>query len=127
MEREHEVVERGFREMREVTSGYVPPDNSSDMLITLYEGLVRLEGELLEHAHLENDLLWPARVMGRTPRDSAVSADHSAPTVEEDLTCPRDNLPCREGSPVACSKFWHCVREAMEHRWAKVDDANKDM
>jgi regulator of cell morphogenesis and NO signaling len=127
MQHEHEVVEWGFKEMREITEGYAPAGDSSEMLVALYEGLLRLEVELLEHAHLENDLLWPARAVEKTSSDSAVYIGESTPNAdEEEPICPRSNSPCDEGSPVACSKFWDCVREAMEQRWAKVDDANKD-
>ena len=127
MEREHEMLEWGLKEMRGVTGGYALPHDSSDVLIALYEGLLKLEPDLLEHAHLENDLLWPARVTEKVPSYITASTDTSTPTVdEEERICPRTNQPCEEGSTVACSRFWDCVRETMEQRWAKVADGNKD-
>ena len=127
MEREHEMLEWGLKEMRGVTGGYALPHNSSEMLIALYEGLLKLEIELLEHAHLENDLLWPARVMEKAPSDITVSTVASTPTAdEEERICPRTNLPCEEGSPAGCSRFWDCVSEAMQQRWAKVDERDND-
>ncbi len=127
MEHEHEMLEGSLKEMRRVTGGYALPHNSSEMLIGLYEGFLKLEIELLEHVHLENDLLWPAGVMEKVPSDTTVSTDASTPTADEkESICPRINLPCEEGSPAACSRFWNCVREAMEQRWAKVDGANRD-
>lgn len=127
MEHEHEVLEWGLKEMREITGGYAPAGDSCEMLIALYEGLLRLEIELLEHAHLETDLLWPVRALEKTPSDSAVYTEESIPDAdEEESMCPRSNLPCEENSPAACSSFWDCVRQAMEQRWAKVDGANKE-
>ena len=127
MGREHEMLERGLKEMREVTSGYAPPHNSSETLVALYEGLLKLEIELLEHAHLENDLLWPARVMDKAPSDITAPADAGTPAADEqEPVCPRRTLPCEEGSPVACTRFWDCVREAMEQRWSEMDDGSKN-
>ena len=127
MGREHEMLEWGLKEMRGVTADYALPHNSSEMMITLYEGFLKLEIELLEHAHLENDLLWPARVMEGAPSDITGCTDASTPFAdEEESLCPRANLRCEEAPPVTCSKFWNCVRKAMEQRWAKVDHGNKD-
>jgi regulator of cell morphogenesis and NO signaling len=127
MEHEHEMLEWGLKEMRGVTGDYVLPRNSSEMLIALYEGFLKLEAELLEHAHLENDLLWPARAVDKASSDSAVYTAESTPDAdEEEPICPRSNLPCEEGPPAECSRFWDCVREAMQQRWANLDDGNKD-
>ncbi len=124
MKHEHELVEWALNEMMALTSDYTLPDDAPDVLITLYEGLVRIEADLQMHVHLENDLLWPVRLIEQTPVDVTVATSPAA--YEENLLCPLTNQPCEAGSPAACSRFWDCIRKAMEQRWAKVDGGSTD-
>ena len=127
MKHEHELVKWALNEMRALTSDYTLPDDASDALTMLYERLIRVEADLQEHVHLENNILWPMRPPKQAPVDVAIVTDKGAPAgLEEDLICPRTNQLCEEGSSVGCSRFWDCVREAMQQRWTKANDRDND-
>jgi regulator of cell morphogenesis and NO signaling len=59
MAAEHEVAGASLRVMRELTSGYVPPDWACPTLIGLYHGLAMFERDMHLHVHLENAILFP--------------------------------------------------------------------
>lgn len=42
-----------------ITAGYSPPEGACTTWRTLYKGLMELEAELMEHIHLENNILFP--------------------------------------------------------------------
>ncbi len=127
MKHEHESVEWALNEMRALTSEYTLPDDASDALTMLYERLIAVEADLQEHVHLENDLLWPVRPPKQGPVDVTIATEKGAPARHEvDLMCPRTNQPCQEGSPAGCSRFWGCVREVMQQRWAKANGRDND-
>ncbi len=127
MQHEHEMLGWALSEMRELTSNYTPPDDTSNALTILYERLKKVEADLKEHVHLENDLLWPALPSTQAPEDVTIATDKGAPAKDkEDTMCPRSNQPCQEGSPAGCRKFWDCVRQAMQQRWAKTNESDND-
>ncbi|RMG96707.1 MAG: iron-sulfur cluster repair di-iron protein [Deltaproteobacteria bacterium] len=63
MRHEHDEHGRRLHELREKTGGYEPPPEACATWRALYEGLARLDAELMEHIHLENNVLFP-RVLG---------------------------------------------------------------
>ena len=127
MKHEHELVEWGLNEMKALTCDYTPPDDASDALTMLYEGLIEVEAEFQEHVHLENDLLWPVQLPKHDPVVPTITTTKVVPAgPDENLTCPWTNQLCEKGSPAGCNRFWDCVREAMQHRWAKANGGDND-
>lgn len=127
MKHEHDLVDWGLNEMRALTCDYTPPTDASDALTMLYEGLIKVEVDLQEHFHLENDLLWPVRSPKQDPVDVTIPTDKGAAAEhEDDLMCPRTNQPCEEGSSASCGSFWDCVSDAMQQRWAKANEGDND-
>ncbi len=59
MEHEHDDAGRALARMRELTGGYVPPDDACNTFRGLYHGLEEFEATLHEHIHLENNVLFP--------------------------------------------------------------------
>lgn len=64
MEREHDEHALALRRIRELTGDMVPPPHACTTWRALYLGLDTLERELMEHIHLENNVLFP-RALGR--------------------------------------------------------------
>jgi regulator of cell morphogenesis and NO signaling len=62
MEHEHETVAQALARLRELTSGYMPPQGACNTFRGLYAGLAELERELKEHIHLENNVIFPRAV-----------------------------------------------------------------
>ena len=127
MQREHELMECAWNEMKALTSDFITPDEASDDLVLLYEKFVSVEADLQEHAHLENELLWPVRLSEQTPEDVAIVTDKNAPARQEEIfICPINNQPCKDGSPARCSRFWDCISEVMQQRWVKMNGKDND-
>jgi len=59
MTEEHEDHGRNLAKLRELTHDYTPPPEACANWASLYRGLARLEAELMEHIHLENNILFP--------------------------------------------------------------------
>lgn len=59
MEREHEAVTRMLAAMREITRDYVPADYACANFRGVFASLAELEADLIQHIHLENDILHP--------------------------------------------------------------------
>lgn len=59
MEHEHESAGRALAQIREATDGYRLPDDACPTFRALYEELERLEQDLHQHIHLENNILFP--------------------------------------------------------------------
>jgi regulator of cell morphogenesis and NO signaling len=59
MELEHDQHGRNLGRIRELTQDLVLPPEACRSWTALYEGLARLEAELMEHIHLENNILFP--------------------------------------------------------------------
>ena len=67
MEHEHESAGDALRAMREATGGYAPPPDACISYQTLFQALVEFEGDLHQHIHLENNILFPRAIaMERT-------------------------------------------------------------
>ena len=61
---EHEDVGEALRTLRRLTNDYELPDDACNSYRALYAGLAELEHELLQHMHVENNILFP-RVSAR--------------------------------------------------------------
>lgn len=59
MEHEHENLGHGLVELRRLTGGYCLPADACPSFAALYDGLKAMEGDLHEHIHLENNILFP--------------------------------------------------------------------
>lgn len=60
---EHDDHGEALRRLRELTTDFVPPAEACATWRALYFGLEKLETELMEHIHLENNVLFP-RTLG---------------------------------------------------------------
>lgn len=60
MEDEHEEHGRSLERLRELANGYEPPAGACTTWRALYLGLAALERDLMEHIHLENNVLFPS-------------------------------------------------------------------
>jgi regulator of cell morphogenesis and NO signaling len=58
MELEHEHHGEDLAEIRRLTDDLTPPDEACTTWRALYLGLQQLEQELMEHIHLENNILF---------------------------------------------------------------------
>ncbi len=58
MMRDHDVHAAALRRVRELTDDLVAPAHACATWRALYDGLVELERELMEHIHLENHVLF---------------------------------------------------------------------
>jgi len=64
MEMEHETLGGMLRKARELTNGYVVPEEACNTWRALWVGLEDLERSLHEHIHLENNVLHPRARQG---------------------------------------------------------------
>ena len=62
MVQEHESVNRIVAELRRLTHGFEPPEWACATHCALFSGLRAFETNLLQHLHLENDVLFPRAV-----------------------------------------------------------------
>ena len=62
MEHEHENAGEVLARMREITGNYTLPADACPTFAALYELLARIEADLHEHIHLENNILFPRTV-----------------------------------------------------------------
>lgn len=60
---EHDAAGDALRELREITSNYVPSADACISYKTLYQAMEAFEKDLHQHIHLENNILFP-RVLG---------------------------------------------------------------
>lgn len=58
MENEHEDHGRALLTIRELTNGIQLPENACNTWRALYQGLSQLEEDLIQHIHLENNILF---------------------------------------------------------------------
>jgi regulator of cell morphogenesis and NO signaling len=58
LEREHEDVALGLQKTRSLTANLTPPAEACTTWRALYLRLDELEGEVMEHVHLENNVLF---------------------------------------------------------------------
>jgi len=62
MEREHESAGAVLVQIRKLTGGYALPDDACPTFRALYEELERMEEDLHQHIHLENNILFPKTI-----------------------------------------------------------------
>ena len=62
MEREHQEAGDEMRAIRELTAGYTPPPDACTTYRVCLSELARFEGDLHQHVHLENNVLFPRAV-----------------------------------------------------------------
>lgn len=62
MEHEHESAGRVLAKLREVTRDYALPADACPTFAALYEELQRMEADLHQHIHLENNILFPRAI-----------------------------------------------------------------
>lgn len=63
MNAEHESHGQQLEEAHRLTSDFTPPEGACGTWRALYTGLEKLEEEIMEHIHLENNILFP-RALG---------------------------------------------------------------
>jgi regulator of cell morphogenesis and NO signaling len=59
MELEHDEHIRNLVRLRELTHNFTPPAHASGAWAELYRRLAALGADLIEHIHLENEVLFP--------------------------------------------------------------------
>ncbi len=64
MEEEHDQHAESLARLRELTGNYQVPENACGTWRALYEGLATLQAELMDHIHLENNVLFLRAVRG---------------------------------------------------------------
>ncbi len=64
MEMEHEDHGRNLAHTRELTTDLTPPPEACTTWRALYQGLAELEREVMQHVHLENNVLFPRALRG---------------------------------------------------------------
>ncbi len=64
MEQEHEDVGATLAAIRDITGDHVPPPEACGTWRALYLGLAEFERELMQHIHLENNVLFPRALRG---------------------------------------------------------------
>ena len=64
LESEHADHARNLALLREKTGGYQAPSEACNTWRALYLGLAELERELMQHIHLENNVLFPRALRG---------------------------------------------------------------
>jgi len=62
MEHEHESAGQTLARLREVTHDYALPTDACPTFSAMYEELQRMEADLHEHIHLENNVLFPRAI-----------------------------------------------------------------
>lgn len=67
LEEEHEAAGSLLKQLRHATNDYSVPCDGCDTFRELYRKLVELEGDTLQHYHLENNILFP-KITGEAPR-----------------------------------------------------------
>ena len=68
MEADHEFAGSSLATMRELTSGFTPPEWACPTFRGLYYGLAKLESDMHMHVHLENHILFPRAAQLARPR-----------------------------------------------------------
>lgn len=59
LEQEHAQAGDALSRFRELTDGYAPPEWACNTFRALYDGLARLERDMHQHVHKENNVLFP--------------------------------------------------------------------
>jgi regulator of cell morphogenesis and NO signaling len=59
MKREHELAGDLLARLNGLTGGYAVPEDACPSYLSFFKGLQGLEGDLHEHIHIENNVLFP--------------------------------------------------------------------
>lgn len=78
MEAEHDHAGAALRKLRELTSGFRAPPDACATFRVLLHGLNQLEGDMHQHVHKENNILFPRAL--ELERNLATAASPSRPT-----------------------------------------------
>jgi len=70
METEHESAGEVLVQIRKVTGDYTLPDDACPTFRALYEELERMEADLHQHIHLENNILFPRAIAAESAPSS---------------------------------------------------------
>ena len=62
MEYEHENAGKALAKLREVTRDYALSSDACPTFRAMYEELQRMEADLHQHIHLENNILFPRAI-----------------------------------------------------------------
>ena len=62
LEAEHEKTGAALRQFKALTDDYTPPEWGCNTLRALYDGLARLEKDMHQHVHEENNVLFPKAI-----------------------------------------------------------------
>lgn len=62
MEDEHENAGDIFKEIKQLSNNYTPPENACNTFKALYAKLDEFEQDLHQHIHLENNILFPKAI-----------------------------------------------------------------
>jgi len=68
MELEHEHAGAALAKLRELTDGFNPPDWACNTYRAMLDALAHLEGDLHQHVHKENNILFPRAIALETKR-----------------------------------------------------------
>lgn len=85
---EHGLAENMMAEIHDLTSGFEAPGWACLTHITLYAGLREFAGDLRQHVHLENDLLFPRAIkmeaeLRRMARDQRRAPIRRRPSINQ--------------------------------------------
>ena len=61
-ERVRQIEQRALAKLREVTNNYTLPADACPTFRAMYEELQRMEADLHQHIHLENNILFPRAI-----------------------------------------------------------------
>ena len=64
MEEEHRDHGKNLERTRALTNDFIAPESACNTWRALYLGLAELERDLMEHIHLENNVLFPRALQG---------------------------------------------------------------
>lgn len=67
MEAEHDEAGNDLEDMKKLTNNFTAPEGACNSWRTLYSGLAEFEVDLMEHVHLENNVLFPRALRGDQP------------------------------------------------------------
>ena len=66
MEHEHDSAGDGLGTLRDLTGGFVPPDDACNTYRVMLDALAKLEADLHQHIHKENNILFPRALAAET-------------------------------------------------------------
>jgi regulator of cell morphogenesis and NO signaling len=78
MEHEHESAGQTLRELRKATDDYRLPEDACPTFAALFAELERMERDLHQHIHLENNILFPRAIAAESCSSSGFACPSSA-------------------------------------------------